>query len=73
MVNKNYAQNPVKLFLSLCAFIRKLSGLTVYANAYANADANAMHVIVIVIVIAIVIVIVIIIAKANSLCSSKDE
>ncbi len=67
MVNKNYAQNPVKLFLSLCVFIRKLSGLTVYANAYANADANAMHVIVIAIVIVIVIVIV------NSLCSSKDE
>lgn len=73
MVNKNYAQNPVKLFLSLCAFIRKLSGLTVYANAYANADANAMHVIVIVIVIVIAIVIIIVIAKANSLCSSKDE
>ena len=69
MVNKNYAQNPVKLFLSLCAFFRNLSGLIVYANAYANADANAMHVIVIVIAIAIVIVIVI----ANSLCSSKDE
>ena len=73
VVNKNYAQNPVKLFLSLCAFIRKLSELTVYANAdanaYANADANAMHVIVIVIAIVIVIVI----AIANSLCSSKDE
>lgn len=69
MANKNYAQNPVKLFLSFCAFICKLSGLTVYANAYANADANAMHVIVIAIVIAIVIIIVI----ANSLCSSKDE
>jgi len=69
VANKNYAQNPVKLFLSLCAFIRKLSEITVYANAYANADANAMHVIVIAIVIAIVIIIVI----ANSLCSSKDE
>lgn len=57
------------LFLSLYAFIRKLSGLIVYANADANADAYAMHVIVIVIAIAIVIVIVI----ANSLCSSKDE
>ena len=57
MVNKNCAQNPVKLFLSLCVFIRKLSGLTVYANAYANADANAMHVIVIVIVIVKAIVI----------------
>lgn len=66
---KNEAQNPVKLFLSLYAFFRKLLGLIVYANAYANADANAMHVIVIVIVIVIIIVIVI----ANSLCSSKDE